>query len=108
MSQKMTALSRTSGLTVAGWRHQRGVPGRSIVSRAPLQLHDKTLKAGQSARRHKMPIQGLSGTAAQAQIGAKAAAPKQLPELPTLDGKQDTRMHVQPAAHGTQHVVNPA
>lgn len=87
VSQSMHVLSGTYGPNVAGWDHHRGVPGRSLVPRAPLQHHDKTSKADQAAQRHRMQIKVLSGAAAQTHTGTKAAVPKQLPELPSLDGK---------------------
>ena len=102
VSPSMSVLSRTSGPSIAGWSPQRGVPGWSVASRAPLQRRSSTA-ASQSAQRH---IKVLSGTTAQTQTGTKAAAPRQLPELPTLDGKQYTQVYLWHSAKPKQHTVD--
>ncbi|KAL3143255.1 hypothetical protein ABBQ38_002104 [Trebouxia sp. C0009 RCD-2024] len=99
VSQSMHVLSGTYGPNVAGWDHHRGVPGRSLVPRAPLQHHDKTSKADQAAQRHRMQIKVLSGAAAQTHTGTKAAVPKQLPELPSLDDSYQDNVKFTPYAN---------
>ena len=91
MSTNMSALSRTPGPSCTGWsRHHDG--GRSVVSREPLQHHNRTMRgARQSIQIQRMQVNGLSGNTAQAQAGTKAADSQQLPELPALDGKSRKR-----------------